>query len=127
MGLWQSNTNPGQFSQALSPLTQAWSLPEGIMCSAYRESCVFLWGQFEGGREEPCGHYPKGPDISGTLLHLTGFNVLSPFLSLFNKPVRDRQDCFIPISQVGKLRLEEAECLAVVIQPVRLGTRSPSS
>jgi hypothetical protein len=49
-----------------------------------RESGLLLWRQFEeGGTSHGLGLLgPKKPGITGTLLYLTGFSVLSSFLSL---------------------------------------------
>lgn len=90
-----------------SPLTQAWRLPEGIMSSAYRGSCVFLWGQFEEGTATAYGHHPKGPGITGTLYLMCLFTFPVPKPPQHTREEVGRADCFLLISQVGTLRLEE--------------------
>lgn len=85
-----------------SLLTQAWSLPEGIICPAYRGSCVFLWGQFEKeGTAATCGHYPEGPGIMGTLHFMCLFTLPVPKPPQHTREEVGRADCFLPISQVG--------------------------
>lgn len=76
-----------------------------------------------------CGYYPKGPGITGTLSHLTGFKVLSPLLSLFNNPERDRQDRpFYSHFTGGETETGQGgvTCRGHTASE-RLGTRSPDS
>lgn len=107
--------------RCLSPLTRAWSLPEGTMCSAYRESCVFLGGQSEEGRKS----HGLWPLPQGTWHHrniITPYRVQCPFTS----PVPLQQPCerqagqtvLPPFHRWGN-RLDKVEWLAEVIQPVR--------
>lgn len=77
-----------------------------------RESSVSSGGNVRSAdTAKVCGHDPRGLASQ----HITPYRVQRPFSFSVPEPPQqpceevDRADCFIPVSQVGKLSLEGAD------------------